>query len=45
MPVPRAAVEVSGLTNVTVVNARAETWPEGIGVHDLVTARALGASR
>jgi 16S rRNA (guanine527-N7)-methyltransferase len=37
------AVEVSGLTNVTVVNARAETWPEGLGVHDLVTARALGA--
>jgi 16S rRNA (guanine527-N7)-methyltransferase len=37
------AVDVSGLTNVTVVNARAETWPEGIGVHDLVTARALGA--
>jgi 16S rRNA (guanine527-N7)-methyltransferase len=37
------AVEVSGLTNVAVVNARAETWPEGIGVNDLVTARALGA--
>jgi 16S rRNA (guanine527-N7)-methyltransferase len=37
------AIEVSGLTNVTVVNARAETWPEGLGVHDLVTARALGA--
>jgi 16S rRNA (guanine527-N7)-methyltransferase len=26
-----------------VVNARAETWPEGIGAQDLVTARALGA--
>jgi 16S rRNA (guanine527-N7)-methyltransferase len=37
------AVEVSGLTNVTVVNARAETWPEGLGVNDLITARALGA--
>ena len=37
------AVEVGGLANVTVVNARAEAWPEGIGVHDLVTARALGA--
>jgi 16S rRNA (guanine527-N7)-methyltransferase len=37
------AVEVGGLTNVSVINARAETWPEGIGVHDLVTARALGA--
>ncbi len=37
------AVEVSGLGNVTVVNARAETWPEGIGANDIVTARALGA--
>ncbi len=37
------AVEVSGLANVTVVNARAETWPEGIGRNDIVTARALGA--
>jgi 16S rRNA (guanine527-N7)-methyltransferase len=37
------AVEVSGLQNVTVVNARAESWPEGIGLHDVVTARALGA--
>ena len=37
------AVEVSGLANVTVVNARAEEWPEGVGIHDLVTARALGA--
>jgi 16S rRNA (guanine527-N7)-methyltransferase len=35
------AVEVSGLENVTVVNARAETWPEGIGAHDLVVVRAL----
>ena len=38
------ALEVSGLANVTVVNARAEAWPEGVGVHDLVTARALGAA-
>jgi 16S rRNA (guanine527-N7)-methyltransferase len=37
------AVEVSELTNVTVVNARAEDWAAGIGVHDLVTARALAA--
>jgi len=37
------AVEVGGLENVTVVNARAEGWPEGGGVHDLVTARALAA--
>ncbi|WP_053226597.1 16S rRNA (guanine(527)-N(7))-methyltransferase RsmG [Solirubrobacter soli] len=37
------AVEVGELTNVTVVNARAEAWPEGLGVQDLVTARALAA--
>jgi 16S rRNA (guanine527-N7)-methyltransferase len=37
------AVEAGGLGNVTVVNARAEVWPEGVGVHDLVTARALAA--
>ena len=37
------AIEVSELANVRVVNARAEAWPEGIGAHDLVTARALGA--
>lgn len=35
------AVEVSGLTNVIVVNARAESWSAGLGVHDLITARAL----
>jgi 16S rRNA (guanine527-N7)-methyltransferase len=37
------AVDTGGLANVTVVNARAESWPEGIGAHDLVTARALAA--
>jgi len=37
------AVEVSGLTNVRVVTARAEAWPEGLLAHDLVTARALAA--
>lgn len=37
------AVAASGLANVEVVHARAEAWPEGIGVHDLVTARALAA--
>jgi 16S rRNA (guanine527-N7)-methyltransferase len=37
------AVEVGALTNVAVVNARAEAWPEGLGVHDLVTARAVAA--
>jgi 16S rRNA (guanine527-N7)-methyltransferase len=37
------AVEVGGLGNVTVVTARAESWPEGLGAHDLVTARAVAA--
>jgi 16S rRNA (guanine527-N7)-methyltransferase len=37
------AVAASGLTNVEVVHARAEAWPEGLGAHDLVTARALAA--
>jgi 16S rRNA (guanine527-N7)-methyltransferase len=37
------AVAASGLTNVEVVHARAEAWPEGIAAHDLVTARALAA--
>jgi 16S rRNA (guanine527-N7)-methyltransferase len=37
------AVEAAGLPNVTVVNARAEEWREGLGAHDLVTARALAA--
>jgi 16S rRNA (guanine527-N7)-methyltransferase len=37
------ALELSGLANATVVNARAEAWPEGLGVHDVVTARALAA--
>ena len=36
----RAAGEL-GLVNVRVVNARAESWPGGIGGHDVVTARAL----
>ena len=33
----------AGLANVAVVHARAEEWPDGIGAHDLVTARALAA--
>jgi 16S rRNA (guanine527-N7)-methyltransferase len=37
------AVDVSGLANAAVVHARAEEWPDGLGVHDLVTARALAA--
>ena len=37
------AVEAGGLANVEVVHARAEAGPEGGGVHDLVTARALAS--
>jgi 16S rRNA (guanine527-N7)-methyltransferase len=37
------AVDASGLANVSVVHARAEEWPAGIGAHDLVTARALAS--
>ncbi len=33
----------AGLDNVRVVHSRAEEWPEGLGAHDLVTARALAA--
>ena len=38
----RAAAD-AGFANVEVVHARAEDWPDGIGAHDLVTARALAA--
>lgn len=31
----------AGITNAVAVARRAEEWPEGIGIHDLVTARAL----
>jgi 16S rRNA (guanine527-N7)-methyltransferase len=31
----------SGAANAHVVHTRAENWPEGIGLHDLVVARAL----
>ena len=37
------AVETAGLANVSVVHARAEQWADGVGAHDLVTARALAA--
>ena len=37
------AVAAAGLGNVEVVHARAEEWREGLGAHDLVTARALAA--
>jgi 16S rRNA (guanine527-N7)-methyltransferase len=35
------AVAACSLTNVEVVNARAEAWSAGLGRNDLVTARAL----
>jgi 16S rRNA (guanine527-N7)-methyltransferase len=37
------AVAHLGLRNVEVVGARAEAWPAGLGLHDVVTARALAA--
>jgi 16S rRNA (guanine527-N7)-methyltransferase len=37
------AAGAMGLTNVEVVNARAEAWTAGVGVHDLVTARAVAS--
>jgi 16S rRNA (guanine527-N7)-methyltransferase len=35
------AIAKLDLENAEVVNARAEAWPEGLAVHDVVTARAL----
>ena len=35
------AAETMGLRNVEIVNARAESWPEGVGSRDIVTARAV----
>jgi 16S rRNA (guanine527-N7)-methyltransferase len=35
------AVSAMGIENVTVVCERAESWRDGLGAHDLVTARAL----
>jgi 16S rRNA (guanine527-N7)-methyltransferase len=37
------AAGLAEIANVAVINARAEAWPTGLGVHDLVTARALAA--
>jgi 16S rRNA (guanine527-N7)-methyltransferase len=37
------AVAAAALPNAEVVHARAEDWPEGIGAHDVVTARALAS--
>jgi 16S rRNA (guanine527-N7)-methyltransferase len=37
----RGAIDQLGLANAEAIQARAEAWPEGIGEHDLVTARAV----
>ena len=37
------AIAAAGVANAEVVHARAEAWPDGADVHDLVTARALAA--
>jgi 16S rRNA (guanine527-N7)-methyltransferase len=37
------AAAAADIQNARVVCARAEEWPEGIGVNDVVTARALAA--
>jgi 16S rRNA (guanine527-N7)-methyltransferase len=37
----RRAIAALALPNAEVVQARAEAWPTGLGVHDLITARAL----
>jgi 16S rRNA (guanine527-N7)-methyltransferase len=36
-------VSAGGFGNVEVVHARVEEWPQGLGAHDLVTARALSS--
>jgi 16S rRNA (guanine527-N7)-methyltransferase len=37
----KRAVAAAGLTNASVIHARAEAWRDGLGRFDLVTARAL----
>jgi 16S rRNA (guanine527-N7)-methyltransferase len=37
----RRVTELAGLDNVEVICARAESWPQGLGVHDAVLARAV----
>ena len=37
------AIAAAGIENARVVCARAEEWREGLGAHDLVTARALAS--
>jgi 16S rRNA (guanine527-N7)-methyltransferase len=37
----RRTADAAGLANVSVVNARAESWGDGLGSQDVITARAL----
>lgn len=37
----RRALEVTGIANADVAVARAESWPEGLGRHDLILVRAV----
>jgi 16S rRNA (guanine527-N7)-methyltransferase len=37
------ALALTGVRNASVVCARAEAWPGGLGLHDAVTARAVGS--
>ncbi len=37
----RRAIEVTGVTNADVAVARAESWPDGVGRHDLILVRAV----
>jgi 16S rRNA (guanine527-N7)-methyltransferase len=37
----RRTADAAGLTNVEIVNARAEAWWDGLGTQEVVTARAL----
>jgi 16S rRNA (guanine527-N7)-methyltransferase len=36
-----AAIDAAGVSNAAAIRARAESWPDGLGACDLVTARAL----
>lgn len=37
----RRVIAAAGVDNVRVIERRVEEWPEGLGAHDAVTARAL----
>jgi 16S rRNA (guanine527-N7)-methyltransferase len=38
-----AAIEACALANAAAIHTRAESWPDGLGTCDLVTARALAS--